>query len=378
MLIISVVFSFFVLGMFYVLNREPRTFSNWPTSLGMIIVSVPVCSCGMFLPGYLSSLALGIAGALLWNFVPLRRSLGLPILLLSVFLGHFVIYLVMVAPDLRQQREIRDSLTVLDLAERLRLPAQPIFGDMPLPEVQPTLDFDIQEAREDGLRKTIYFQWLHQSQFQSFINSPGFGVMRLTLPRKEQRFYTPRREPILQPSHSDTSRSHLGIEHPITSPIEYPVKYHHHVLTHFSFPIGWGWERKPGEFLGFMEHQMGMRNPDESQNTYFDPLTSLSKWKLASIELIGLLVHDKTVVYMTENLPRMDEAKTAPKRDPDEFETAGLKAIASGKELYFGRSRDEPILRMIGGIRAVKSCISCHECRNGELLGAFSYTFHGR
>jgi Protein of unknown function (DUF3365) len=77
---------------------------------------------------------------------------------------------------------------------------------------------------------------------------------------------------------------------------------------------------------------------------------------------------------MTENLPRMDEAKTAPTRDPDEFEAAGLKAIAKGDELYLGQSKTEPLLRMIGGIRASKSCTTCHGCREGELLGAFSYT----
>jgi Protein of unknown function (DUF3365) len=85
-------------------------------------------------------------------------------------------------------------------------------------------------------------------------------------------------------------------------------------------------------------------------------------------------VNPKPTVYMAKNLPRMDEVKTAPTRDPDEFETAGLKAIAGGKELYFGQSRTAPLLRMVGGIRAAKSCVNCHGCREGELLGAFSYT----
>jgi hypothetical protein len=76
---------------------------------------------------------------------------------------------------------------------------------------------------------------------------------------------------------------------------------------------------------------------------------------------------------MTENLPRMDEARTAPTRELDEFETAGLAAIAKGQELYVGESKSAATMRMIGGIRAAKSCTTCHGCNEDELLGAFSY-----
>ena len=90
--------------------------------------------------------------------------------------------------------------------------------------------------------------------------------------------------------------------------------------------------------------------------------------------LDSVRVEPKSTVDATEKLTRMNEAKAAPTRDPDEFESAGREPLAGGKELDFGQSRTEPLLRMVVGLRAAKSCTNCHGCREGELLGAFSYT----
>jgi hypothetical protein len=92
---------------------------------------------------------------------------------------------------------------------------------------------------------------------------------------------------------------------------------------------------------------------------------------LQRIDLIGLVVHEEPVVYVSDFLPRMDELRAAPTRPVDEFEAAGLRALERGEELFVrdqGRER-----RMLGAIRAVRQCVSCHECERGDLLGAFTY-----
>lgn len=67
----------------------------------------------------------------------------------------------------------------------------------------------------------------------------------------------------------------------------------------------------------------------------------------------------------------MDELRAAPTRPVDDFEAAGLRALKAGEELFVGDQGSER--RILGGIRAVRQCLSCHDGELGELLGAFAY-----
>ena len=61
-------------------------------------------------------------------------------------------------------------------------------------------------------------------------------------------------------------------------------------------------------------------------------------------------------------------------RDLDLFEVTGVAELSHGKELFV-RQRDS-VIRMLGALRAIESCVQCHtERKVGDLLGAFSYTF---
>jgi hypothetical protein len=96
-------------------------------------------------------------------------------------------------------------------------------------------------------------------------------------------------------------------------------------------------------------------------------------WEPKSVDLVGLLTHEQPVVYVSENLPAMEDLKKTPTRPLDAFETAGLGSLQKG-ETHYVRSRDG-IVRMLGAVRAKSDCLACHETRQvGELLGAFSYT----
>jgi hypothetical protein len=76
-------------------------------------------------------------------------------------------------------------------------------------------------------------------------------------------------------------------------------------------------------------------------------------------------------MYVSENLPRMEELKSAPTRNLSAFEQDGLKALRGGEDLVVDSHLNQ--IRMVGSIRATKACMKCHEVNRGELLGAFSY-----
>ena len=98
-------------------------------------------------------------------------------------------------------------------------------------------------------------------------------------------------------------------------------------------------------------------------------------WRIETLDLVGLLLHEKPVAYVSANLPRMDELKKAPTRPLDRFETGGLKKLRGGEDLVTAEAGAN--LRMFGAIRSAKQCVDCHGGQRGDLLGAFSYTLVG-
>lgn len=91
-------------------------------------------------------------------------------------------------------------------------------------------------------------------------------------------------------------------------------------------------------------------------------------WTADRIDLIGLVVHPEPVVYLTDRLPTMTEARTAKTRKPDAFEADALAKFRAGGDLVTGDGG-----RMVGSIRSANQCVECHGGNRGDLLGAFSY-----
>jgi hypothetical protein len=87
--------------------------------------------------------------------------------------------------------------------------------------------------------------------------------------------------------------------------------------------------------------------------------------------LVSLWLNDPPAVYVTENLPRMDELRAAPTRPLSQFETRGLERLAQGETLVVSSTAD--VIRILGAVRASKTCLNCHDAHHGQLLGAFSY-----
>lgn len=98
------------------------------------------------------------------------------------------------------------------------------------------------------------------------------------------------------------------------------------------------------------------------------------RWRLAKLELVSLLKHQPPAVYVSKNLPAMDELKQVPTRPLDEFETQSIIKLRQTEDIVVDTVHNEK--RMLGALRAVDQCVLCHHVRYGTLLGAFSYRFY--
>ncbi|HLW68400.1 MAG TPA: hypothetical protein VKS79_23990 [Gemmataceae bacterium] len=200
---------------------------------------------------------------------------------------------------------------------------------------------------------------LHEETFQTFINSPGFGVARRLrpIPPLGDSSVVPQaghRSPVLElPSSAETpagaSFSDLWFLNDLS-------------ILDFLNPRGLGYVNSRREVAGFRPHEF--RNSP----------TAANPWTLQTVELVSLLIHEHPAVYVSPNLPRMSELRGGPTRPLDKFEERGLAELLRGEDLYI-REIDGTCY-MLGAIRAVKQCQTCHGCERGDLLGAFSYSLY--
>jgi hypothetical protein len=131
-------------------------------------------------------------------------------------------------------------------------------------------------------------------------------------------------------------------------------------VVDFTDPQGFGYVKDRRHVAGFQSHYLSdVREPGE-------------RWHVETVELVGLLLHPEPLAYVSANLPRMEELRDAPTRPLDEFESAALARIRRGDYVVVGKSGST--LRMLGSIRSLTQCVTCHGGERGDLLGAFSYT----
>jgi hypothetical protein len=95
------------------------------------------------------------------------------------------------------------------------------------------------------------------------------------------------------------------------------------------------------------------------------------RWEISRLELVSLLKQTEPRVYVSKNLPRMQDLDTKATRPLDKFETEALKNLRGGDDMQ--TLAELNTIRMVGALRASKQCMECHQVERGELLGAFSY-----
>jgi hypothetical protein len=211
---------------------------------------------------------------------------------------------------------------------------------------------------------------LHERVFQVFISEPGFGVTRMSgLSEHILRDRWGSNE--LMPQPGPRSTSDWSTEANVGEPARLSDRqgselrvFHLQGVEIFSPASSFGYFKDRDRVAGFRTHGFGQA-PE-----------SPPSWRLRTLDLVGIVVHAQPVAYVSDYLPRMEELAKAPKRPLDAFESRALDALRSGKllvaEEFPGR------MKALGALRATKQCIDCHDCQQGRLLGAFSYTFDAK
>ncbi len=204
---------------------------------------------------------------------------------------------------------------------------------------------------------------LHKDSVQSFIESFGTGVYRMSPFPTERNLALDESEAsdLRQPGHRSVPTGSPGDWTLMAAERKPPLsRLLDQAFAEFVGPQTFGYFRDRRHVAGFMPHRV-RHVPEASVD-----------WKVQTLDLVGLLLHDDPVVYVSANLPKMDELRHGPTRPLDRFEVVGLEALRGGEDLMI--AQDGEVARMVGAIRSTKQCLSCHGGERGELLGAFSYT----
>ncbi|MCI0376790.1 MAG: hypothetical protein L0215_04220 [Gemmataceae bacterium] len=206
---------------------------------------------------------------------------------------------------------------------------------------------------------------LHEKTRKFFVESPGAGPQRPIWPVPD--------ELLLDTVYKNGDPRHPG------EPADFPYSpgenlsrvkpddefyfYHDIGLSDFLYPFGFGYIKDREHVAGFKSH--GFRHLGV-------PVHESKRWRINHIQLVGILSHEQPVVYLTDKLPSMEQVRQGKTRALDFFEEAALPSLRDGEDLYIV-SKDNTI-RMLGALRATKTCQKCHDAEIGDLLGAFSYT----
>jgi hypothetical protein len=204
---------------------------------------------------------------------------------------------------------------------------------------------------------------LHENAVGVFVNRPGFGIMRMSGAEEMVLMAGLREdEPVRQPGPRVPPASLAATLDPKPKGNLEEALYdiHQDSVADFINPPGFGYVKDRQRVAGFQAHQ-------------FSKTPEAKPWRLQTLDLVGLVVHEEPVVYISAHLPRMEELREAPLRSLDDFETTGLATLQAGEDLYVREGAE--VRRMLGAIRSTKQCLSCHGGQRGDLLGAFSYTF---
>jgi hypothetical protein len=275
----------------------------------------------------------------------------------------------------------RDAVQVTDLLSRYpeisiedRLPVRaPIRASYPLPEAAQKRVLELENRitlDEGGRHYSLVLLSLmrdrHHTQVERFINGTGFGFGRLMRPR-EASLALGLRDDVSIPQPNVISKvvsddpGQGGEKWERTSNVPRFYRPNSDAVADFVYAAGLGLFVDRSHVTGFQTHR------------FSEVPKPIDEWTVETLDLVGLVMHEEPVAYVSENLPRMDELRTATTRGLDEFETTGLAELRRGEDVVVSTSGSR--LRMFGPIRNVEQCVKCHGGERGDLLGAFSYRF---
>jgi hypothetical protein len=317
------------------------------------LIRLPVL---VYLSGFL------LVGLLLWSRLRTRKGMRRfwPVALVAVLgaYGHasWIAY-----GDLRAENRVREKYAFVSLVGRVPEPRR----DDRLADPDNVGWFKNHELYLQGSSsRADRLQRLHKRTTEAFVNSDGFGIVRMMHPMSDAHVMPMERPEVpLQPG-PPVVWTHGEKFDVLPKAERYSDRarfagVHVSGLTDFTFSDGWGYLKDRDRVAGFFSHR-------------FSKVPTTSEWTVHRIELVGLLKHAEPKVYLSDKLPAMDDLRDAPTRPLDAFETAGLAAIRKGEEGFAAQRPD--VVRYMGAIRSAKQCAECHGGQRGDLLGAFAYT----
>ena len=319
--------------------------------------------CGIGLPPVLLQAALLGAIVSVWGWRRWRRSVFVALSCAATLFS----YSVFGAIAFQETMQLQQEFPYVSMEDRLPLPqaGRPV-ASLPL-TASDRLDslenlLDKYNGRNDD--KASALRALHEDAVQVFVNQPAFGAarMRALWVYRFMRMEVRREPPMPQPGHPSPSPwtlDSLQIVPDMSKDADDLLARHQGSVVDFVNADNFGYIKDRRHVAGFQEHQISQ------------PPTPSEPWTLQTLDLVGIALHEKPVVYVSEYLPRMDELRAAPTRSLDDFEAAGVAVLEQGEELFVRDRGDER--RMLGAIRGAHQCLACHGCERGDLLGAFSY-----
>lgn len=380
-LIVSSVYLAILLGVLRVFSLRTVLL----LSIGLFFVGA--CAIGSTVQ-MLECIVWGILAAVCCAWKTRKRSFAVASVVSS--LGLHVIFLCATYTKLESRVRAREAHPYVSLADRLEYEWQ----RNQLQKSGPLFDQEIAEIDADRFRFTVVAMgrdedhdfhdrsrrgWalraLHNHHLDRFVTSPGFGVRRMARASRYPERYLDLDpdEPIPQPDTCqqpafDTITLAKG-DNP-NSQTEFPnsapesnvlTELHQKGFADFVNPQGFGDAKDVQLVAGFQSHRF-RKLPELPEQT---------RWRISRLELMSLLKFDNPRIYVSENLPRMDELRDTPTRSLNDFEFAALRQLQTDDDLVIDY-QDDSIL-MLGSIRAFKVCLDCHQVQQGQLLGAFSY-----
>jgi hypothetical protein len=309
-------------------------------------------------------------------------------------LGAYLIFAALIMPGIVEETgPKRDQHPVESLADRL---AYEKHGRPRTPVEPPVLERLVALEKQLGDAETSRvadLREIHQSYVFQFINSPGFGFIRMIGRNANSAFGTVGASigatvtagggsttvlpsdgsyPIRQPQdYEEPSLAELFRDPWQTMTVNnFPprdsfFRMHRNSIVDFANRDSFGYVRDREHVAGFQPHRF-TRMPSLER-----PAGKTECWEIRRLDLVSLLKHDEPVAYVWENLPRMKELGSAPIRALDDIEKRMLTALQKGEDLQVEVAKDR--IRMLGSVRAARQCLGCHDVNRGDLLGAFSY-----
>jgi hypothetical protein len=269
------------------------------------------------------------------------------------------VYAVFSVIALRDTKRLQEEFAYISLKDRLPSLSTPRPA-APLPSATRGrlnhLEDRFEEENRNWLhhRRTDILRAIHEDTVRIFVDQSGFGVTRMGGMNEWLLRRVRPGEPIPQPGPLSPSPWVSMPDQSREAATEGLHSLHEASVLDYANPANFGFIKDRQHVAGFVEHQITqMPAPPK-------------RWSLQRLDLIGLIVHKEPVAYVSEDLPRMDELRAAPRRSLDDFESAGLSALRCGEDLYANEGGTE--CRMLGAIRAVRQCLACHDGEHGDLL----------